>query len=125
MVDSSRSTTLIPKKANPSIRVTPRTICSLRKSATAIVLWTSGDFYVVGWLDTEKYLELRANNDPNAARDSQGWCPVVLDHNGDGTLGAYTGPFEPLDPTKDAQQYGFAYGIIPNPADGSVGYTQP
>ena len=88
-------------------------------------LWTSGDFYVIGWLDTEKYLELRANNDPNAARDSQGWCPVVLDHNGDGILGEYTGPFEPTDPSKDAQQYGFAYGIIPNPADGSVWFTQP
>ena len=88
-------------------------------------LWTSGDFYTVGWLDTENYLELRANNDPNAARDSQGWCPVVLDHNGDGVLGEYTSPFEPLDPNLDAQQYGFAYGIIPNPIDGSVWFTQP
>lgn len=88
-------------------------------------LWTSGDFYTVGWLDTEKYLALRANNDPDAARDSQGWCPVVLDHNGDGELSEYTSPFEPVDPQKDAQQYGFAYGIIPNPADGSVWFTQP
>ena len=88
-------------------------------------LWTSGDFYVIGWLDTDLYLELRANGDENAMRDSQGWCPVVLDHNGDGELGEYTGPFEPLDPNLDAQQYGFAYGIIPNPADGSVWFTQP
>lgn len=88
-------------------------------------LWTSGDFYVIGWLDTEKYLKLRANDEPNASRDSQGWCPVVLDHNGDGELGEYTSPFEPLNPTKDAQQYGFAYGIIPNPLDGSVWFTQP
>lgn len=88
-------------------------------------LWTSGDFYTIGWLDTEHYLELRANGDEDADLKSQGWCPVVLDHNGDGVLGEYTGPFEPLDAEKDAQQYGFAYGIIPNPIDGSVWFTQP
>ena len=88
-------------------------------------LWTSGDFYVIGWLDTDRYLELRAEGSETAARDAQGWCPVVLDHNGDGVLGEYTGPFEPTDPALDAQQFGFAYGIIPNPIDGSVWFTQP
>ncbi|MCZ6656487.1 MAG: carboxypeptidase regulatory-like domain-containing protein [Gammaproteobacteria bacterium] len=77
-------------------------------------LWSSGDRNVVGWLDTKKFDETQ----DEAA--SQGWCPTILDTNGDGKVGEYVEPNQPVDPTKDKRVSGFAYGIIPNPLDGSV-----
>jgi hypothetical protein len=82
-------------------------------------LWSSGDMNTVGWLDTKMFDETQ----DEAA--SQGWCPTILDTNGDGKVGEYVEPDEPVDPTKDKRVYGFAYGIIPNPADGSVWFTRP
>ncbi len=82
-------------------------------------LWSSGDMNVVGWLDTKKFDETKDE------RASQGWCPTILDTNGDGKAGEYVEPDQPLDPNKDMRLYGFAYGIIPNPADGSVWFTRP
>ncbi len=82
-------------------------------------LWSSGDMNVVGWLDTKKFDETK----DEAA--SQGWCPTILDTNGDGKAGEYVEPDQEVDPTKDMRLYGFAYGIIPNPADGSVWFTRP
>jgi hypothetical protein len=83
------------------------------------VLWSSGDMNVVGWLDTRK---LDKTGDEAA---SQGWCPTILDTNGDGKVGEYTNPDAPPDPGKDTRVFGFAYGIIPNPADDSVWFTRP
>ena len=51
---------------------------------------------------------------------SQGWCPMVVDTNGDGAIGEYTQPNQPLDPKKDMRVSGFPYGIIVNPIDQSV-----
>lgn len=82
-------------------------------------LWSSGDMNVVGWLDTKKLDETKDE------RASQGWCPTILDTNGDGKLGEYVEPGDAIDPTKDTRVSGFAYGIIPNPADGSVWFTRP
>ena len=82
-------------------------------------LWSSGDMNVVGWLDTEKF------DETHDERASQGWCPTILDTSGDGRVGEYVGPNDPIDPTKDKRVTGFAYGIIPNPADGSVWFTRP
>jgi hypothetical protein len=82
-------------------------------------LWSSGDRNVVGWLDTKK---LDKTGDEAA---SQGWCPTILDTNGDGMVGDYVEPDEPADPSKDTRVAGFAYGIIPNPTDGSVWFTRP
>jgi len=83
------------------------------------VLWSSGDGAVVGWLDTRK---LDETGDEAA---SQGWCPTILDTNGDGKVSEYVNPGEPADASKDTRVFGFAYGIIPNPADGSVWFTRP
>ena len=98
-------------------------------------LWTSGDFHTIGWLDMAAHDEIYARvleetgdasqAEQDAERGAQGWCPVVLDHDGDGVLGDYTEPGEEFDPNKDARTRGFAYGIIPNPADGSVWFTRP
>ena len=82
-------------------------------------LWSSGDMNVVGWLDTKMFDETQDE------RASQGWCPTILDTSGDGRVGEYVGPDDAVDPTKDKRVTGFAYGIIPNPADGSVWFTRP
>ena len=88
-------------------------------------LWFSGDTNVVGWLNT------RVLDETGDERGSQGWCPTVIDTNGDGVI---TKPWnEPRrddsepDPGLDTRIAGFAYGIIPNPADGSIwiARTQP
>ena len=77
-------------------------------------LWLSGSTDVVGWLDTKLYDE---TGDEQAA---QGWCPTIVDTSGDGVIGEYTEPGEPLEAGKDMRLDGFAYGIIPNPVDGSI-----
>ena len=82
-------------------------------------LWSSGDMNTVGWLNTKMFDETEDE------RASQGWCPTILDTSGDGQIGEYVGPNDRVDPTKDKRVTGFAYGIIPNPADGSVWFTRP
>jgi hypothetical protein len=84
-------------------------------------LWLSGDTQVIGWLDTKKFDQTKDE------RASQGWCPTVLDTNGDGRI---TRPWnEPnaasIDATKDTRIASFNYGIIPNPKDGSVWTGRP
>ena len=81
-------------------------------------LWLSGDSNVLGWLDTKKF------DETGDERASQGWCPTILDTNGDGKIGAYVEPNEPVDPSKDKRTSGFAYGIIPNPVDGSIWFAR-
>ncbi len=85
---------------------------------------------VIGWVDTR---ELDRTGD---GRRSQGWCPTVVDTNGDGLI---TKPWnEPelvrssrfeedatastydFDPALDTRVTVGAYGIIVNPVDGSV-----
>ena len=73
---------------------------------------------MVGWLNTRMY---DATGDERA---SQGWCPTVIDTNGDGRIGEYVEPGEAVDPTKDTRLGGFAYGVIPNPVDGSIWITR-
>ncbi len=78
-------------------------------------LWFSGDRNVVGWLDTRQY---DATGDEQAA---QGWCPTVLDTNGDGRITRpWNEPGAAADPARDTRIAGHAYGVIPNPVDGSV-----
>ncbi len=90
-------------------------------------LWLSGSTEAVGWLNTRLYDE---TGDERAA---QGWCPTVIDTNGDGVI---TRPWnEPdrdgaveIDPAKDTRvgsldKFKRAYGIIPHP-DGSVWITR-
>jgi hypothetical protein len=81
----------------------------------------------VGWLNTKMYDQ---KGDEQA---SQGWCPVVLDTNGDGKItkpwneptrrgrsaeGEGLGPGA-SDPKLDTRIDVAAYGIIVNPVDGS------
>jgi hypothetical protein len=96
-------------------------------------LYFSGDTRVVGWVRTRPLLDGPAGPVVAPIRDqaparlalreeaAQGWCPTVVDTNGDGRItrpwNAGTGP---LDPSRDTQLTGFAYGIIVNPVDGSI-----
>ena len=75
-------------------------------------LWFSGDANVVGWLDTRMF------DETGDERASQGWCPTVLDTNGDGRITKpWNEPRDPVDPTRDTRIAGFAYGVVVNPVD--------
>jgi hypothetical protein len=72
----------------------------------------------VGWVKTRVW---DATHDPQKAI---GWCPAVIDYNGDGKTGAYTKPDEPIDPKLDrAVDGGNGYGFAINPVDGSLWYA--
>ncbi|MYI74473.1 MAG: carboxypeptidase regulatory-like domain-containing protein [Acidobacteria bacterium] len=85
-------------------------------------LYFSGGGAVIGWLDTKLY---DATGDEQL---SQGWCPTVIDTNGDGVI---TKPWneppprgsrEPaaFDPALDTRVVVGAYGVIANPLDDAV-----
>ena len=96
-------------------------------------LYFSGDTRVIGWVRTNILLDGPAGPMVNPIRDqaparlaaraeaAQGWCPTVIDTNGDGRI---TRPWNsgngPRDPSRDTQVTGFAYGVIVNPVDNSV-----
>ena len=78
-------------------------------------LWTSGGGEVVGWLNTDLFMETKD------AKLAQGWTAAILDTNGNGRRDAgYTDIGEPMDPARDARINPRFYAIMPNPADGSV-----
>ena len=82
-------------------------------------LWLSGGIQVVGWLDTKQYDETADE------RAAQGWCPTVIDTNGDGVITKpWNEPNDPIDPSRDTRTAGFAYGAIVNPVDGSAWITR-
>ena len=72
----------------------------------------------VGWIKTQVW------DETHDAEKSIGWCPAVIDYNGDGKTGAYTTPDQPADPKLDrAIGPAYGYGIAFNPIDGSVWYA--
>jgi hypothetical protein len=79
-------------------------------------LWTSsgGGGGVVGWINTKMFEET------GDAAKSQGWTALILDTNGDGKRGEYTGANQPLDPAKDRRIQQVFYAVMPSPVDGSV-----
>ncbi len=93
-------------------------------------LYFSGGGQVVGWINTRMYDE---TGDEQA---SEGWCPTVLDTNGDGRItkpwnepvgggraiaeGAGGGRLESFDPTLDTRVNVGSYGIVTNPVDDSA-----
>ena len=90
-------------------------------------LFTSGGGDIIGWLDTDTY------DETGDEQFSQGWCPLVLDTNGDGVItkpwneptgttrtseeGAGGGEVSGFDPTLDTQINIGSYGVIPDPTD--------
>src|SRR5262249_37017331 len=89
-------------------------------------LWTSGGEDVLGWVNTKTFKET------GNAGQSQGWCPYVLDTNGNGKpdpgwvepvgRAAYsaTAGISKVEPGKDIRIFGQGYGITTNSPDGSI-----
>ncbi len=78
-------------------------------------LWTSGGGPVVGWLDTNLFMETKD------AAQAQGWTAAILDTNGNGKRDeGYAGMNEPVDPARDKRINPRFYAVMPNPADGSI-----
>jgi hypothetical protein len=70
---------------------------------------------IVGWLNTREY---DRTGDEQAA---QGWCPQVVDSNGDGKITKpWNRPGEPADPRRDTEVRHNLYSVIPSPVDNSV-----
>jgi streptogramin lyase len=82
-----------------------------------LYLTTRGALGGVGWVKARVLLE---TGDEEKA---QGWCPAIIDYNGDGKIGAYTRAPEPVDPTLDRMIPAAGYGIAYNPVDKSVWYV--
>ena len=78
-----------------------------------------GGIGAIGWIKT------RVWDETHDAEKSQGWCPAILDYNGDGKTGPYTKLDQPADPKLDrvAEEATGSYGIAVNPVDGSVWYA--
>ena len=69
----------------------------------------------VGWIDT------RVWDETGDTETAQGWCPTVIDTNGDGVISpGWTEPDEPVDPTLDHRVAYGCYSPAVNAADGSV-----
>lgn len=68
----------------------------------------------IGWLDISAYDKTKN------VETSQGWCPAVLDTNGDGRITEWTEPKQPIDPTKDHRIDFGCYSIAISPRDGSA-----
>ena len=69
----------------------------------------------VGWVDVNTW------DKTHDAQQSTGWCPAVLDTNGDGRITTgWTEPDQPVDPTKDHRVTFGCYSIAVNEKDGSI-----
>jgi hypothetical protein len=73
-----------------------------------------GQTNAIGWFDTAMF------DKTHDAVASQGWCPAVLDTNGDGKITEWTEPNEPVDPKKDHRINFGCYSDAINPIDGSL-----
>ena len=90
-------------------------------------LYFSGDANVYGWIDTKVY------DETNSMEKAQGWCPGVVDTNGDGMITPDRnqwnaqrpdGSFADFDAKKDTHIFGGGYGIDAAPKDGSIWFAK-
>jgi hypothetical protein len=89
-------------------------------------LYFSGDTNVLGWLDTKVW------DETHDAKKAQGWCPFVIDTNGDGKIDPNRANWNKPDglnvkmedPKKDTRISGFPYGMNISPKDESVWYAK-
>jgi hypothetical protein len=68
----------------------------------------------VGWVNMDTW------DKTHNAEASQGWCPAVIDTNGDGRISEWTEPDALIDPKKDHRITFGCYAIAVNHMDGSV-----
>lgn len=70
---------------------------------------------VIGWVNTREY---DRSHDEKAA---QGWCPQIIDTNGDGRITKpWNTPDGEFDPRRDTEVRHNLYSVIPSPVDDSV-----
>ncbi len=69
---------------------------------------------VLGWIDMNTWDKTRNSE------ASTGWCPGVVDTNGDGKITEWTEPDQPVDPKKDVRINFGCYSLGINEQDGSV-----
>ena len=82
-------------------------------------LFFSGGGQVVGWINTDVY------DETGDEQSSQGWCPTVIDTNGDGRITKpwnepQGGNIEYFDPSKDTRVVAGSYGLVADPEVGTV-----
>ena len=66
------------------------------------------------------WFKMRVWEETHDAEKAMGWCPGIIDYNGDGKIGPYTLPGEPPEPGLDRMLTGvLPYGAGSNPVDGS------
>src|SRR5262245_6248165 len=73
-----------------------------------------GQTGAIGWVD------ITAWDKTHDAEASQGWCPAVLDTNGDGRIAEWTEPNAPVDPSKDHRINFGCCSIAVSPSDGRL-----
>lgn len=85
-------------------------------------LYFSGGRDVYGWINTRIY------DETHDAGKAQGWCPTVIDTNGDGKITPdrtqWNDIGKPGDPKKDTRFPAGSYGIDTHPTDGSVWFAR-
>jgi hypothetical protein len=83
-------------------------------------LYLSGEVKALGWVNVR---EFEATRD---ATKAVGWCPLVLDTNGDGKSameGNWVDGEDPSDPKKDTRIQGFLYGMGVSKKDHSAWFA--
>ena len=70
---------------------------------------------MIGWVDMNTW------DKTHDASKSTGWCPAVVDTNGDGKITpGWTEADQPVDPSKDHRVRFGCYSIAVNEKDGSI-----
>ena len=82
-------------------------------------LFFSGGGQVIGWINTNVY------DETGDEQFSQGWCPTVIDTNGDGRITKPwnepgSGNRENFDPSRDTRIVAGSYGLVADPEVGTV-----
>jgi hypothetical protein len=83
------------------------------------IYYTSNRDAAIGWIKT------RVWDETHDAQKAEGWCPLVIDYNGDGVTGKWTEPGETRNPKLDVRLKADPYGINVSPLDGSVWIGSP
>ena len=73
-----------------------------------------GQSGAVGWIDMDMW------DETHDAEASQGWCPAVIDTNGDGRITEWTEPDQPVSPSMDHRIAFGCYSVAVSHADGSL-----